>query len=308
MVTELLATALFALQPDPSALVPLFRQALAEREERYGPDHERVARLASSLGLLLRSQGGRAAAEPLLRRALAIDERTLGAASRLAGEDLENLASVVDDREALTLYDRAARHADPEVAARNLARLAARATAEQAAALYRQALAKEEQASGPAHPRVAVRLNDLALALPPPDAEPLLRRALLLQQRKLGPKHPETATTENNLANVLLALGKLAAAEPLQRRALATLEQTLGPRHPRVAAASSNLADILRSKKDFSGAHRLYERALQIDEAAYGPSHPEVAADLRNLAALLEEMGQAAEARKLAERADQIPQ
>jgi hypothetical protein len=49
-----------AWQPDPAALVPLYRQAVAEREKQYGPDHPKIARIASDLGLLLRNQGDRA--------------------------------------------------------------------------------------------------------------------------------------------------------------------------------------------------------------------------------------------------------
>jgi len=295
------------MQPDPAALVPLFRQALEERIKQYGADDLRVARAARDLGLLLRSLRRNEEAEPLLRQALAIDKRGLGEKDRQVGMDLENLASVAaDPAQALSLIEQAAHHPDAEIAARNLARLAERAPPEQAAGLYRQALEKEEQASGKEGERVAVRLNDLALALPPKQAEPLLRRALQIQIRKLGPKHPETATTQNNLANVLLAMGQVAQAEPLLRQALGTLESALGRNHSRVAAASSNLGDVLRAKGDLAGAKRLYERTLAIDETVYGKNHPEVAADLRNLAGLLEEMGRGAEGGKLLERAERI--
>src|SRR6184192_3853457 len=128
----LLALAL-AWQPDPAALVPLFRQALGAREKQFGLDHPKVARSASDLGLLLRNQGDRAAAEPLLRRALAIDSHALGPESVVTGEDLENLASVLPPQEALGLLQRAAAHKDAAIAARNLARLAALADSRDAA-------------------------------------------------------------------------------------------------------------------------------------------------------------------------------
>src|SRR5205814_341354 len=163
----LLALAM-AWQPDPAALVPLFRQALAAREKQFGPDHPKVARSASDLGLLLRNQGDRAAAEPLLRRALAIDEQALGPKSVVTGEDLENLASVLPPQEALGLLQRAAAHKDPAIAARSLAKLATLAESRDAAIeLYRRALSQEEIASGRRHPRVAVRLNDVAVLTEP---------------------------------------------------------------------------------------------------------------------------------------------
>ena len=300
---------LAAWQPDPAALVPLYREALAQREKQLGPEHPKVARAASDLGLFLRNQGDRAASLPYLRRALEIDEKALGQDSVTAAEDLENLASVSPPAEALALYRRAARHKDAAVAARNLARLAAeeesRGNQGEALELYRQALRKEE-AAGASTPRIAVRLNDVALLMEPKEAEPLLRRALAIQEKALPARHPESAATLNNLANVLLASGRAAQAEPLARRALAMLEQTLGPRHPRVATSASNLADILRARKSYAGARRYYEQALAIDEKAYGPNHPEIAVDLRNLAGLLEETGGDAEAKRLRLRADSI--
>jgi tetratricopeptide (TPR) repeat protein len=290
---------LLAWQPDPAALVPLYRQALAEREKQFGPDHPAVARAASDLGLFLRNQGDRAAAEPLLRRALRIDEKVLGADSRVTGEDLENLASVLSSAEALSLIRRAAAHRDPAVAARNLAKEAEYVSSNQATlALYRRALTKQEAASPAGDPLLAVRLNDVALLVKPAEAEPLLRRALAIQEKSLGPTHPETAVTLNNLANVLLATGRAAQAEPISRRALAALEAALGPTHMRIAISASNLGDILRARKDYSGARRLYERALAIEEDLHGPRHSVVDSYVLNLADLLDEMGLHEEARR----------
>jgi tetratricopeptide (TPR) repeat protein len=290
-----------AWQPDPTALIPMYKQALAASEQQFGPDHPKVARSASDLGLFLRNQGDLAGAAPYLRRALEIDEKALGEASPLTGEDIENLASALPPAEAAPLYRRAAEHKDAAVAARNLARVAsyeeAQGHRDAALALYRKALAKEQTAS---------RLNDVALLVAPAEAEPLLRRALAIQEKTLSGANPETAATLNNLADVLLAAGRTAQAEPLARRALAMLEATLGPRHPRVATASSNLADILRAKKDYTGARRYYERALAVDEAAYGPGHTEIAVDLENLAGLLSEMGRPSEARRIQQRAQAI--
>ncbi|MGH9722288.1 MAG: tetratricopeptide repeat protein [Bryobacteraceae bacterium] len=290
-----LTAALLFGQPDPAALIPLYKRALAEREKAFGPEHPKVARAASDLGLLLRNSAKPAEAEPYLRRALKIDEQVLGADSSVAGEDLENLASVLPNSEALPLYQVASRHKDTRIAARNLSKLASMAPDRVSALrLYREALAKEE---------TAARLNDVALLVEPKEAEPLLRRALAMQEKAVGPRHPETAATLNNLADALLASGRVAHAETLSRRAVEIFEKTLGPGNPRVATSMSNLADILRAKKDYAGARRYYERALAIDEKAYGPKHAEVAVDIENLAGLLDEMGRREEARKLRGRA-----
>jgi tetratricopeptide (TPR) repeat protein len=287
-----------ACQSEPAALAPIYRQALEAREKQFGPNHPRVARSASDLGLFLRNQGDRASAEPFLRRALAIDQQTSAPDSPLIGEDLENLASVLPPVDALPLYQRCADNIDAKIAARCLTRLGsyeeARSNHDAAVAFYRRALAKEE---------TAVRLNDVALLVSPKEAEPLLRRALAIQEKTLSPRDPEKAVTLNNLANVLLATGRGSLAEPVARRALSMLEAALGPNHPRVATSASNLADILRAQKNNAAALRYYRRALAIDEKAYGPAHPEIAVDLENLADLLEEMKRSEEALSLRKRA-----
>ncbi|MBI4904569.1 MAG: tetratricopeptide repeat protein [Acidobacteria bacterium] len=292
------AGAMLHAQPDVLALRVLYQREVEAREKQYGPEHPAVARALSDIALFLRNQALKDEAEPLLRRALAIDEKASGAESERTVQDLEDLVSVMQPQAALPFVQRLARSSQAGVAARNLSKLASwqeSAGNNQAALkLYREALAKEES---------ALRLNDVALLMEPPAAEPLLRRALAIQEKATPGADPDKASTLNNLANVLLATGRISQAEPLLRRGLSMLEETLGPRHPRVATASSNLADVLRARKDYAGAQKLYERALAIDEEAYGPRHAEVAVDLDNLAELLEEMGRAAQARPLRQRA-----
>jgi tetratricopeptide (TPR) repeat protein len=301
---------ILVLQLDPGSLVSLYRQALAEREQQFGLDHPKVARSASDLGLYLRNLGDRSGALPYLERALAIDAQTLSSTDKHLAEDLENLASVSSPDAALPLHQKAAGTDDPAISARNWGKVgdlnAAKGNREAALKAYRQALVKEELASGPVHPRVAVRLNDLAQVLEPKAAEPVVRRALAIETKVLGAQNPSTAITMNNLANVLLQLRRLVEAETIGRQSMKVLEATLGPNHPRVATISSNLAAILREKPDLPGARRLYMRALAIDEAAYGPHHPEVAVDLQNLAEVLQAMGNTQEAKRLAERAASI--
>ncbi len=57
-----------------------------------GPDHPDVAADLSNLAVLLLTTGRLAEAEPLLRRALAIDERWLGPDDPSVAFDLNNLA------------------------------------------------------------------------------------------------------------------------------------------------------------------------------------------------------------------------
>src|SRR5439155_24700196 len=88
---------------------------------------------------------------------------------------------------------------------------------------YLQAIKAEEAASGKDHPRVAMLLNDLALALRQKNddrsAEPLLRRALAIEEKVLGPDSALSATLSSNLGNLLQGTGQLTQAERLEREA-----------------------------------------------------------------------------------------
>ena len=283
------------LQVDPTALVPLYEQALATREKEFGREHPRVARSASDLGLYLLKLGDRLPAIAALRRALAIDRSHFAANHPTIAEDLENLASALPPSdEVFDLLAEASHCSDSRIAAGALSRLGnlqeQAGRTEAAIAAYRRALALEV---------TAMRLNDLALLLEPKPAEPLLRKALLRRQRENGAKHPETAIAMTNLGNVLLPQGKLIEAERLQRSALPILEGTLGKDHPRTGIVCANLAEVLRAKGDSISAKALYRRTLAIDEKAYGPSHPDVMADRENLAGYLEELGEKAEAARV---------
>ena len=304
------AAAAVATQLDPGALVPLYKQTLEEQERQFGPDHPRVARSASDLGLYLRNIGQRSAAVEYLKQAFEIDAKTLNPSNKLLAKDLENLASVAPPQVALQLHLKAAACSDPAISARNWGKVGdlSAAQGDRAAAVkaYRNALLKEEAASGATDTRVAVRLNDLAQVLEPDAAEPVLRRALTIEMKTLGAQDPASGITMNNLANALLNLGKLAEAESIARQSLKVLESTLGPNHPRVATINSNLAAILREKPDLPGARKHYAQALAIDEKAYGPAHPEVAVDLRNLAEVFNAMGNKREAKRLSDRAGAI--
>ena len=292
-----------AFQPDPAMLRRMFEEGLARREREYGVSDARTAAAARDLGLYLSQAGDRAGAYQALAKALAIDEKANGAKASTTLRDAADLAAVAPPREAESLWRRASECPDAAVAARSLTALGELREAandrSSAAALYREALRKEETASGQNGARVAVRLNALALVSDPPAAIPLLERALTINRRAWGEQHPETATTEANLSGELLAAGHTTQAVRMGTLALSNFEATLGPEHPRTAAAASNLADALRAAGDRPGAEKLYRRALEIDEHAFGPRHPETLNDVRNLADFLREAGRPREAAAL---------
>jgi tetratricopeptide (TPR) repeat protein len=292
---------------DPASLTPLFEQALADRERELVRNDPKIARSASDLGLFLKNLGDLTAAEAPLRKALEIDK---AGDNPMQWADQENLALALDAngkrQEAFALLRLAAQGRDPGVASRSLAALAALDPAH-AEGYYRAAIPEEEKASGRDHPRVAVLLNDLGLALRQRDdnksAEPLFRRALAIQEKALDPGHAATASTLNNLGSLLQSTGQLAEAEQAERRALRIFEDKLGPESMELATTCSNLADLLWTKGDRASAAALYRRAVSIDESVYGPEDPEVAGDLANLGMLLKESGQIAAAQQHLRRA-----
>jgi tetratricopeptide (TPR) repeat protein len=292
---------------DPSSFQTLYEQVIAEQQNQLGTRHKDVARAATDLGLFLQSTGKPEEAVPALEKALEID--TANEDPAIAGDE-ENLASVFAalDRpnDEFRLLQLAAHGKDRAVAARTLARMAALDPVN-AETYDRQALTNEEAASGKEHPRVAVLLNNLALAQRQKNdnraAEPLLRRAAAIQQKAFGGNSPAVASTLNNLGSLLQSTGKMGEAEQVERAALRIFEQKLGPETGELATTCTNLADLLWTKGAKAEATQLYRRALEIDESIYGADHPEVAGDLGNLGLLLRELGQSAAAEPLLRRA-----
>jgi tetratricopeptide (TPR) repeat protein len=233
----------------------------------------------NNLALMLGATNRLAQAEPLYRRALAIDERSSG-------------------------RDR------PDVAIRacNLAALL-RATNRlpEAVPLYRQAVVIDENSYGPVHPSVARHLGKLAELLRvmnrTAEAESLFRRALGVDEILSGPGHPRVTTNLGNLAGLLRATDRLPEAEILYRRVLGIDHNWYGPNHSEVAIDLSILAELLVATNRLSNAEQLVRRALAIDERAFGPDHPKLATDLNNLVSLLRATNRAPQAEPLMARA-----
>jgi tetratricopeptide (TPR) repeat protein len=243
---------------------------------------ELTARLMNQLCVLLSAKALYAEAEPLLRRALAIDEKVFGPDHPNVVRELNNFATLLQDTNRLV-------EAEP---------------------LMRRALAINEKSFGPDDPNVALCLNNLATLLQSTDrkdeAEPLIRRALAIDEKNFGSDQPNVAVRLNNLAVSLQGTNRNNEAEPLMRRALAIDEKSLGPDHPNVATRLNNLAQLLQDTNRLIEAEPLMRRALTIDEKSFGPDHPKVAIRLNNLARLLQDTNRLIEAEPLMSRAVEI--
>jgi tetratricopeptide (TPR) repeat protein len=283
-----------------------------------------LAHLLNQMFTYLYARADYAQAEPLMRRALAIDETSFGTDHPKVAIRLNNLAQLLKAtnrlaeaeplmRRALTIDETSFGTDHPEVAINlnNLAQLLQttnrRAEAEPLLTRVVEIFEKVERDTGHMHPNYAGSLNNLALLLQDTnrlaEAEPLMRRALTIDETSFGTDHPNVAIDLNNLATLLQATNRLAEAEPLMRRALAIDETSYGPDHPDVARDLNNLAQLLKATNRLAEAEPLMRRALAIDETSFGTDHPEVATDLNNLAQLLQATNRLAEAEPLMRRA-----
>ena len=211
---------------------------------------EQTTRLMNGLGLYFNARARFDEAEPLMRRALAIDEQSFGDDHPKVASDLNNLALLL----------------------KNTNRLA------EAETMVRRALAIDEQSFGEDHPEVAIDLNNLAQLFKETDrlteAEPLMERVIEITEKSYDPNHPMVATALNNLAELLYVTNRFAEAEPMYRRALAIDEQSFGKDHPKVAIRLNNLAALLLATNRLAEAEPLMRRALEIFEKSLGPDHP----------------------------------
>jgi tetratricopeptide (TPR) repeat protein len=298
-----------------------YEQGLTECEQRLGPEHPGTASALINLAALLQVTNRMAEAEPLMRRALAIDEACCGNDHPKMAIDLNNLAHLLQATNRLSeaeplmarvveIFEISYGKDHPKVATalNNLAQLLqATNRLPEAEPLMRRALAIDEASYGDDHPNVAIRLNNLAQLLQATnrleEAEPLMRRAVAIDEASFGNDHPDVAIDLNNLAQLLQVTNRLSEAEPLMRRALAIDEASYGNDHPNVARDLNNLAGLLKATNRLAEAEPLMHRVLAIGEASYGKDHPNVATALNNLAGLLQVTNRLSEAEPLMRRA-----
>jgi len=300
-----------------------YREALSAHEACLS-DKQGIAPVLTGVALFHLEAADHQSAEPLMRRALEIDEKSFGHEHPRVAIHLNNLAELLQAtnrlaeaeplmRRALEIDEKSFGHEHPRVAIdlNNLAALlqATNRLAE-AEPLMRRALEIDEKSFGHEHPGVAIYLNNLATLLKATnrlaEAEPLMRRALEIDEKSFGPEHPKVTRDLNNLALLLKATNRLAEAEPLMRRALEIDKKSFSPEHPDVAIHLNSLAELLEATNRLAEAEPLMRRALEIDEKSFGPIHPQVAIDLNNLAQLLKATNRLAEAEPLMRRVLEI--
>jgi len=190
--------------------------------ERGDPKDSGLSLTINSLANDYDLQGRSDEAEALYKRALAIQEATLGADHPYVALTLGNIAIV---------YRNQGRYQDAE-------------------RLHKRALAIREKTYSASHPDVAVSLMNVGAVYMSQskyaEAEKQFNRALAIRERALGKNHPDLVGVIQNLGNAYQNQGKNADAERALKRALALGEQTLGANDPLLARILYNLAILYR--------------------------------------------------------------
>jgi tetratricopeptide (TPR) repeat protein len=212
---------------------------------------------------LLQATNRLAEAEPLMRRALAINENSFGVDHPNVATALNNLAQLLQATNRLA-------EAEP---------------------LMRRALAIRERSLVPDHPDIANSLTALAALLETTERSQeaaLLRiHALEMQERTLGPDHPDTLRGWNQLSHALRKRGIADQAEPIDRRVAATTTKILGATHPLSVHLRNNLALTLIMLGKLEEARQILAANWRLNAPPHANTTPRIAF-LRHTITLLE--------------------
>jgi tetratricopeptide (TPR) repeat protein len=256
----------------------LFRRAIKENEDRFGPRHPHVAMALSKLANFLRSQGKLIDAESLFGRALNIYDEGFG-------RDEARYAEILNDYGLL---------------------LNAQNRPAEAESAHRQSLSIDEANYGPAGFGVGTSLNNIALTLGDArnaEAESLFRRALQIFEAKRGKAHHSFVSAQLNLAALLSDTERLEEAEELARGALSVLRQMAEPQAMAVGNALSKLGSILQKAGKYSEAEGAYRHGFDEIKKVVGEKHFEVLEVLHGWAGVLDDLGRSSEAAPLFRKA-----
>jgi tetratricopeptide (TPR) repeat protein len=245
---------------EPDKAIALFKQALATREARVGPDDPQTLTVMGELTEAYLDAGRADLALPLAEETLKL------MTARLGPDHPDTLASMNNLAEAYKASGRL----------------------DLALPLYEQTLKLSKAKLGPEQPVTLHVMGNLAGAYEDAGkgdlALPLFEEALKLSNAKLGPGHPHTLISMIDLAGGYAAAGKLDLALPLYEQTLKLAKATFGPDHPQTLMAMNNLATAYLDAGKQDLALPLFEQVLKLGTAKRGPDHPDTLINMNNLA------------------------
>jgi len=218
-------------------------QRVSEAMRKLGDQSPRFAESLVNLADLHRIAGTPERGEPLLRKALAIYEASVGADSPRVAETLLNMSIDAISQRKLSLAER------------DIGR----------------ALSILRRTRGPLHTTVAIGEYQLAQAYALQgkyaEAKLLLEHALPIQERTYPLGHPVIADCLFALADLATLLQRYTEAEWYCQRAIAVYETSVGASYPGLANVLRHYAKLLRMNRS-AEARALENRANELQRAA----------------------------------------
>ncbi len=259
----------------------LHRQALAAREEVYGPESLEVASSLSRLALLLEEIDDYPEALSHATRAVGIYDRNPDLGHRYRKDmtaamlGLASISSLVGD-------------------------------VEQAESIYQRLLAVRRRHLPPDHPDLGKLLGEIAVfhytQMQFDKSVTLTLEALAINEKTFGPNHPEVGNVLSLLSACYWLLDDLEQAKVYGERAIEVLRLALGPEHSDIAVALYSLGGIAMGLGELEQAQRLMTQAIEIWEPAMGPGFSGIANALGRLSEIELAMGRLEAAVALTDR------
>lgn len=302
----------------------IWRESLPALEGELGDGHSDVAKCYDNIAIDLGAQGLYEAADPFLRKALAVRKRLFGDEDPFIATSYNNIAANLGsrglyadaeplNRKALDIRLKRLGEMHPNTATSffNVAsNLKALGQGESAEPLYRKALEISKRVHGEEHTFTAKCYEGIASSFRSRSqyeaAGPLIEKALNIQKRILGENHPDMAQIYNSLAVNLAAMQQHVAAEPHYRKALKICKRVFGEDHPFSATGYNNLATNMHFQGNSEGAETYYRKALEISKRVLGEDHPLTSQCYNNVAFNLDIRGQYEAAEPLYRKALEI--
>ncbi|MCC5824196.1 MAG: serine/threonine-protein kinase [Phycisphaerales bacterium] len=261
----------------------LLREILDNAGERVdrdlGEHPDAAVSMLNTIGFAAMQVADYEQAETQFRRAVLIGMERLGADAPVTLDAVDNLASVLTQRQRL----------------------------DEAAPLFESVIEIRTRTLGPDHPDTLKAMSNLGAlhdrAGRAREAHDLHAAVLSARRRTLGENHEQTLASMNNLANALDDLGRIDEAAALLGRVLRAQTQADGADHPRTLATMNNLASAYAQTGRRDEAAAMHARILASKRRVLPPDHPSTLTTLINLGSLLLDLDRVGEAEPLIEEA-----
>jgi tetratricopeptide (TPR) repeat protein len=291
-------------------------EALAIVEPEYrsaattlGEEHPSTLALLDNYAGALDDLGRVAEAEPLYRKAIALNTKVLGSEADQTLSAMNNLAVVLiaeaqypeAERVLRRVIEMRLRHpAEARVALltnrHNLASIiASQGRLDESIREFESMIADARKQLGDDHSKTLSAQVSYADALVQAgraeEALAINRDVLARRMRLLGPAHEQTMISQHNTINGMLATERFAEAEPASRALIAAADQYESPDHMLRLVARQDLAAALAGLRRFAEAEPLEREVIAAYVDRFGADHPRVLAQQNNLAMTLLDMG-----------------